>query len=162
MGTLLPGNKCFQTGEDPREDPWESLGLQELKQVLIFIGRIVAEAGAPILWPPDDKSWLIGKSLRKTKGKRRRGWKRMKWLDSITDSMDMNLNKLSEIMEDRGAGGLQSLGSERVGHDWSDWAAEAADYLIFLTTSYVWIHIWREEKVRLMYLLHSYCDHYTS
>ena len=55
--------------------------------------------------------------LRKTKGKRRRGWKRMKWLDSITDSMDMNLNKFQEIMEDRGAGGLQSLGSERVGHD---------------------------------------------
>ena len=55
--------------------------------------------------------------LRKTKGKRRRGWKRMKWLSSITDSMDMNLNKFQEIMEDRGAGGLQSLGSERVGHD---------------------------------------------
>ena len=55
--------------------------------------------------------------LRKTKGKRRRGWKRMKWLDSITDSMDMNLNKFQEIMEDRGAGRLQSLGSERVGHD---------------------------------------------
>ena len=62
VGTLLPGNQCFQTGDDPREDPWESLGLQEIKQVLIFIGRIVAEAEAPILWPPDAKSWLIGKA----------------------------------------------------------------------------------------------------
>ena len=36
-------------------------------------------------------------------GKRRRRWQRMKWLDSITDSMDMNLRKLWEIVEDRGA-----------------------------------------------------------
>ena len=41
--------------------------------------------------------------LRKIEGQRRRGWQRMKWLDSITDSMDMNLSKLWEIVEDRGA-----------------------------------------------------------
>ena len=41
--------------------------------------------------------------LGKTEGKRRRGWQRMKWLDSITDSMDMNLSKLQETVEDRGA-----------------------------------------------------------
>ena len=41
--------------------------------------------------------------LGKIKGKRRRGWQRMRWLDSITDSMDMNLSKLQEIVEDRGA-----------------------------------------------------------
>ena len=35
--------------------------------------------------------------------KRRRGWQRMRWLDSITDSMDMNLNKLQDIVKDRGA-----------------------------------------------------------
>ena len=39
----------------------------------------------------------------KTEGKRRRGQQRMRWLDSITDSMDMNLNKLQKIVEDRGA-----------------------------------------------------------
>ena len=39
----------------------------------------------------------------KIEGKRRSGWPRMRWLDSITDSMDMNLSKLQEIVEDRGA-----------------------------------------------------------
>ena len=41
--------------------------------------------------------------LGKTEGKRRRGQQRMRWLDSITDSMDMNLSKLQAIVEDRGA-----------------------------------------------------------
>ena len=39
----------------------------------------------------------------KVEGKRRRGWQKMRWLDSITDSMDMNLSKLQEIVKDRGA-----------------------------------------------------------
>ena len=41
--------------------------------------------------------------LKKIEGKRRRGWQRMKWLDSITDSIDMNLRKFWNILEDRGA-----------------------------------------------------------
>ena len=41
--------------------------------------------------------------LGKVEGKRRREWKKMRWLDSITDSMDMNLSKLQEMVEDRGA-----------------------------------------------------------
>ena len=41
----------------------------------------------------------------------------MRWLDSITDSMDMNLNKLWQIVKDRGASVLHFMGSERVGHD---------------------------------------------
>ena len=46
-----------------------------------------------------EKTLLLGE----IEGKRRRGWQRMKWLDSITDSMDLNLSKLQEIVKDRGA-----------------------------------------------------------
>ena len=51
------------------------------------------------------KSQLIGKTLMlgKTEGRRRSEWQRMRWLDSITDSVDMNLSKLKEIVKDREA-----------------------------------------------------------
>ena len=69
-----------------------------------ILREINAVAEAPILWPPDvkmslEKTLMMGK----IEGKRRRGWQRMRWLDSITDSMDMNLSKLWQIVEDRGA-----------------------------------------------------------
>ena len=69
------------------------------------MGRIDAEADAPILWPPDVNSWLTEKILMlgKTEGKRRRGHQRMRWLDSITDAMDINFDKLPEMVKDREA-----------------------------------------------------------
>ena len=54
--------------------------------------------------------------LGKIEYKRRRRCKRMRWLDSITNSVDINFSKFQEIVEDRGAGVLQSLGSQRAGH----------------------------------------------
>ena len=64
-----------------------------LKQKLQYFGHLI--------WRVDSLEKTL--MLKKIEGQRRRGWQRMWWLDSITDSMDMNLSKLQEIMEDEGA-----------------------------------------------------------
>ena len=87
-------------------------------QSWIFIGRTDAEAEAPVFWPPD-KSDSLEKTLKlgKIEGKRRRGQQMMRWLDSITDSMDIwaNSGRWSRTAK---PGMLQSMGLQRVRHNW--------------------------------------------
>ena len=73
-------------------------------QPWIFIGRTDAEVETLILWPPDAKSQLFGKDpdAGKIEDRKRRGWERMRWLDSITNSIYMNLSELWETVKDRG------------------------------------------------------------
>ena len=90
------------------EDSWESVGLQgdppvhpKGNQSWIVIGRIDAEAETPILWPPDDKNWLIGKDP--DAGKDCRQEEKGTTEDEITDSMDVSLSELQELVMDREA-----------------------------------------------------------
>ena len=87
-------------------------------QPWILIGRTDAEAETPILWPPDVKRQLTGKD---PEGKRRRVQQRMRWLDGIMDSMDMNLSKLQEVVKDREAWRAAGHGFTKSWTRFSDW-----------------------------------------